>query len=237
MNAITPRIYLITGTRKGLGKHLAEHYLSQGESVVVGCSRGHGTISHDRYEHYELDVTDEKAVIQMVRSVRKRHGRIDYLLNNAGIAAMNHFLTTPYAQAQSVMNTNFFGTFLLSREVAKLMMRQRCGSIVNYTTVAVALDLAGEAVYAASKAAIESLTRVSAKELAQFGVRVNAIGPTPIETDLIKHVPEQKLQALLDRQAIVRYGKVADVINVVDFFNSEHSDFITGQTLYLGGVV
>jgi len=158
------------------------------------------------------------------------------LLNNAGIAAMNHILTTPYQNAHNIFNTNFFGTFLFSREVAKTMMKQKSGSIVNYTTVAVPLDLAGEAVYAASKAAIESFTRVSAKELGQFGVRVNAIGPTPVKTDLIRNVPENKLQELLDQQAIQRFGEFDDVVNVIDFFNSEKSNFITGQILYLGGV-
>ncbi|TOG85796.1 oxidoreductase, partial [Vibrio parahaemolyticus] len=86
-----------------------------------------------------------------------------------------------------------FGTFLFSREIAKLMMKQGYGSIVNYSTVAVPLDLEGEAIYAASKAAIESLTRVSAKELAPYGIRVNAIGPTPVPTDLIKAIPKKKI--------------------------------------------
>lgn len=228
--------YIITGTRKGLGKELAEYYLAKGFKVA-GCSRGKSTIEHENYRHFELDVADEKAVISMVRQVKKEFGSIHVLLNNAGIAAMNHILTTPYQNAHNVFNTNFFGTFLFSREVAKVMMKQKNGSIVNYTTVAVPLDLEGEAVYAASKAAIESFTRVSAKELGQFGIRVNAIGPTPVKTDLIRNVPENKLQELLEQQAIKRFGGFEDVVNVMEFFNSEKSNFITGQTLYLGGVM
>ena len=230
------KTYIITGTRKGLGKRLAEYYLDLGFSVA-GCSRGKSTIEHANYLHFELDVADEKAAISMVRQVKKTFGQIDVLLNNAGIAAMNHILTTPYGNAQAVFNTNFFGTFLFSREVAKVMMRQKIGSIVNYTTVAVPLDLEGEAVYAASKAAVESFTRISAKELCAFGVRVNAIGPTPVKTDLIRNVPENKLQALLGQQAIKRFGEFEDVLNVIEFYNSEKSNFITGQTLYLGGVM
>ena len=228
-------VYLITGTRKGLGKLLAEYYLENG-CQVAGCSRGQATIQHENYLHFVLDVSDEKSVVSMVRKTKKTFGSIDVLLNNAGIAAMNHILTTPYQNAHNIFNTNFFGTFLFSREVAKTMMKQKSGSIVNYTTVAVPLDLAGEAVYAASKAAIESFTRVSAKELGQFGVRVNAIGPTPVKTDLIRNVPENKLQELLDQQAIQRFGEFDDVVNVIDFFNSEKSNCITGQILYLGGV-
>jgi 3-oxoacyl-[acyl-carrier protein] reductase len=228
-------VYIITGTRKGLGKELAEYYLEKGFKVS-GCSRGKSSIEHDNYLHFELDVSDEKMAMAMVRKTKKIFGKVDVLLNNAGIAAMNHILTTPYSNAQSIFNTNFFGTFLFSREVSKVMLRQRYGSIVNYTTVAVPLNLEGEAVYAASKAAIEAFTRISAKELGEFGIRVNAIGPTPVKTDLIRNVPENKLQDLLEQQAIQRFGGFDDVVNVIDFFNSEKSNFITGQILYLGGV-
>ncbi|PJE53318.1 SDR family NAD(P)-dependent oxidoreductase [Marinomonas sp. BSi20584] len=228
--------FIITGTRKGLGKALAEYYLAKGHQVA-GCSRGKASINHANYLHFELDVSDEKSVMKMVRHTKKEFGKIDVLLNNAGIAAMNHILTTPYNNAQAVFSTNFFGTFLFSREVAKVMMKQKIGSIVNYTTVAVPLNLEGEAVYAASKAAVESFTRVSAKELGAFGIRVNAVGPTPVKTDLIRNVPEQKLEALLDKQAIKRFGEFDDVVNVIDFFNADSSNFITGQVIYLGGVI
>jgi 3-oxoacyl-[acyl-carrier protein] reductase len=230
------KIYIITGTRKGLGKQLAENYLSHGH-IVAGCSRRKASIEHPNYRHFLLDVVDEKKVMSMVRAVKKEHGLIDVLLNNAGIAAMNHMLTTPYHNAKTVFDTNFFGTFLFSREVSKVMIRQKSGRIVNYTTVAVPLNLAGEAIYAASKAAIESFTHVSAKELGEFGITVNAIGPTPIATDLIRNVPKQKLEVLLDQQAIHRYGEYEDVQNVIDFFIDEKSNFITGQVIYLGGVM
>jgi 3-oxoacyl-[acyl-carrier protein] reductase len=149
---------------------------------------------------------------------------------------MNHFLTTPYVTAQNIFNTNFFGTFLCTREVSKVMMKQKFGRIVNFTTVATALRLEGEAIYAASKAAIENMTQTIAKELATYGITVNAIGPTPIETDLIKAVPKDKIQDLLDSQAIKRFGTFDDIKNVIDFFINEKSNFITGQIIYLGGV-
>ena len=116
------------------------------------------------------------------------------------------------------------------------MMKQKYGRIVNYTTVASALRLEGEAIYAASKSAIENLTQTLSKELAPFNITVNALGPTPIKTDLIKAVPQDKINALLERQAIKRFGNFGDIKNVIDFFIDEKSDFITGQILYLGGV-
>lgn len=226
---------LITGTSKGLGYALAQHYLSLGYSVF-GCSRKDSTLKHENYHHYIVDVTDEAAVVKMVRSIRKEYGYIDVLINNAGMAAMNHLLTTPLSSAERVVSTNLFGTFLFTREVSKLMMKKKSGVIVNYSTVAVPLDLEGEALYAASKAAVESLTRISAKELAPYGIRVNAVGPTPVPTELIKAIPKSKIDELIDSQAIKRIGKASDVINVVDFFISPQSDFISGQIIYLGGV-
>jgi 3-oxoacyl-[acyl-carrier protein] reductase len=149
---------------------------------------------------------------------------------------MNHSLLTPLSTVHGIFNTNVVGTFLLSREAAKLMKRNNYGRIVNFTTVAVPLKLAGEAAYVASKAAVLSLTEVMAREFAEFGITVNAVGPVPVETDLIRSVPKDKIDRLLARQAIPRLGKFEDVANVIDFYLRKESGFVTGQNLYLGGV-
>jgi 3-oxoacyl-[acyl-carrier protein] reductase len=232
-----PRILLVTGTSKGIGLGLAASFLQCGD-VVIGCSRSTAPnlpANGGRYRHFTLDVTDEDAVKSMLVAVRKDHGRLDGLVNNAGIAVMNHSLTTPLASARAVVETNFLGTFLLCREAARVMQGRGGGSIVNFTSVAVPFDLAGEAVYAASKAAVESLTRILARELAPLGIRVNAVGPGPVQTDLIRGVPPDKLQALLARQSVARFSTVDDVVNVVEFFLSPQSGMVTGQVLYLGG--
>ena len=229
------QIIVITGTRKGIGKELAKYYLEK-ENIVIGCSRGNSSINHKNYRHYELDVSNENDVVSMVRSVKKEFGKIDILLNNAGIASMNHFLTTSYESVSKIFNTNFFGTFLFSREVSKVMMKQKFGRIVNYTTVAASLRLEGEAIYAASKSAIENFTQTISKELAPYGITVNAIGPTPVQTDLIKTISKAKIEELLKKQAIKRLGTFGDIKNVIDFFIDKKSEFITGQIIYLGGV-
>lgn len=229
------RVIIITGTRKGLGFQLCEYFLAEGD-IVYGCSRRESSIEHERYTHFRLDVSDEKSVMDMVRQIYKIHKRIDILINNAGAASMNHFLLTPYTTAQKLMNTNFMGTFLMCREVAKYMVKAKTGRIVNYSTVAVALNLKGELVYSASKAAVEQLTRVLAAEIGECGVTVNAVGPTPISTDLIKNVPEEKIRELIERQSIKRLGRFEDVLNVINFYISPESEFVTGQVLYLGGI-
>ena len=229
------KIILITGTRKGIGRHLCEHYIAQGHHVI-GCSRKESDLQHERYTHHCLDVSDEKAVVALLSDIRKAHGSLDALINNAGVASMNHALLTSAESLQKIFNTNVLGSFLFCREAAKLMQKKQQGCIVNFTTVAVPLRLEGEAIYAASKAAVENLTQVLAKEFAPFGVRVNAIGPTPIETDLIRSVPQDKIDQLLVKQAIPRLGTFEDVAQVMDFYLSEKNDFMTGQILYLGGV-
>ena len=229
------RVMLITGTRKGIGRHLAHHYVRQGFQVI-GCSRKPADYRLDGYTHVCLDICDEPAVKKTFGQLRKDHGRLDVLINNAGIASMNHFLLTPMSTVEKILRTNVAGTFLFCREATRLMQTARFGRIVNFATVATPLRLEGEAAYAASKAAVESLTRIFAREVADLGITVNAVGPTPIQTDLIRAVPEEKLGQLLRRQAIGRMGEFKDVTNVIDFFIRPESDFITGQVLYLGGV-
>jgi 3-oxoacyl-[acyl-carrier protein] reductase len=226
---------LISGARKGIGRFLAEHYLQRGYRVV-GCSRQPADWEAAGYLHYCADVRDEASVRQLLADVRSRLGGLQVLINNAGVAAMNHALLTPLTSVKEILETNVVGTFLLCREAARLLRSAPHARIVNFSTVAVPLRLEGEAVYAASKASVEMLTRVLARELAPLGITCNAVGPTPIETDLIRGVPRPKIDRLLAAQAIPRLGQPTDVANVIDFFLRPESDFVTGQVLYLGGV-
>lgn len=229
------KIIVITGTSRGIGKYLAEYYLDK-LNIVNGCSRSSSTINNKKYNHYSLSVFDEKAVVKMIRDISKKFGKIDILINNAGIASMNHFLLTPLSTMKKIYDTNVMGTFLFSRECAKVMMNKKWGRIINFATVATPLKLEGELAYASSKSSIVNLTQIIAKELAPYNITCNSVGPTPVYTDLVKNVPEEKMKSLINRQAIKRYGEFADISNVIDFFIKPESDFITAQIIYLGGV-
>lgn len=228
-------VMMITGTRKGIGRELALHYLEAGWEVV-GSSRGDASLESDRYHHFCLDISDEPPVREMFVRTRKRFGRLDALVNNAGVASMNHALLTPIETVRRIIETNITGTFLCCREAGKIMRRQGGGRIVNLGSVAVPLALEGEAVYAASKAAVVTLTRVLAREFGADGITVNVVGPGSVRTDLTASVPEDKIARLLERQALPRYTEHAEIANVIDFFLRPESKSITGQVLYLGGV-
>ena len=228
-------VMIITGTRKGIGKYLAEYYLGKG-LIVIGCSRGNIDFELDSYQHFCLNVCDEKEVKTMFSKIRKTYGRLDILINNAGIASMNHSLLTPISTARKILETNVIGTFIFCRESAKLMKNNKYGRIINFATFAVPFKLEGEAIYAASKAGVITLTEILSREYADFGITVNTVSPPAIQTDLIRGVPNEKMQNLLQRQAIHRYGEPIEVSNVIDFFIKHESEMVTGQTVYIGGV-
>ncbi|MFX0201818.1 MAG: SDR family NAD(P)-dependent oxidoreductase [Candidatus Hodarchaeota archaeon] len=230
-----PQIILITGTRKGIGRFLAEHYIRNG-FFVEGCSRKEPEWRLPNYTHHLVDVTNEAKVKKMFLSIQKRHGRLDIAINNAGISSMNHMLLTPKTTVDKIMDTNLRGTFLVCRESAKLMKRNRFGRIVNFSTIAVPMHLDGEAIYAASKSAVVTFTKVIANELAEFGITCNVVGPAPTQTDLIKQIPTEKIQKIVNTLAIKRLGRFEDIANVIDFFIKPESEYITGQVIYLGGV-
>lgn len=226
-----PPVALITGTSRGLGRALAERLLADGW-VVHGFARGPQALAHERFTAHAVDVTDEAAVRAAVASIAES-GRIDLLVNNAGAASMNALLLTPGETAERLMRVNYLGTFHCLQAVGKVMVRQRAGRIVNVTTVAVPLALEGEAAYVASKAAVEALTRVAAKELAPSGVGVTAVGFGPVDTDLIRAVPKAALVKIND--AIGR-PQGTTTAQAADFILGRlaSADFKSGSVEYLG---
>jgi 3-oxoacyl-[acyl-carrier protein] reductase len=235
---MTARRVLVTGASRGIGAALVERFLAAGDQVF-GCGRspgGGGRIAHPSYTYLTADVADEGSVRQLFREIRTRAGGLDVLVNNAGLARMNLLALTPPADARRIVDTNLLGVFHCTQQAVRVMRQSPAGRIVNVTTVAVPLRLEGEALYAASKAAVETLTRIAARELGPLGITCNAVGPTPVRTDLVANVPQEKLDALVARQAIREWATFDDVYNVVDFFLRPESRQVTGQVVYLGGI-
>ncbi len=229
------RVVLVTGASRGIGMAISRHHLEIGD-LVIGCARSPSEIEHPHYRHVCMDVSDSALVDRLFSEIRRDYEKLDVLISNAGAASMNSIALTPAETARKILDVNFLGAFLFIRGAIRLMRNSQNGRMVNLTTVAVPLRLEGEAVYAASKSAVETLTRIAAKEVAPFGITCNAVGPCPIKTRLTERVPEQKMQSMLAKQAIRRWAQPSDVINVIDFLLKPESNMITGQVIYLGGV-
>ncbi len=227
-------VMLVTGGNRGIGQALASSFSRTGYDVIA-CSR-RPPDEKPNYDHRIVDVTDERAVVALIKDVRRTYRRLDVLVNNAGQARMNMATLATQGAAEQMFRVNSVAAFVVAREAAKVMRASAHGRIINMTSVAVPLALAGEALYAASKAAVETLTRALAREFGGLGITVNAVGPTVVDTNLTRGIPPQAIEQLLNMQAIPRKASFEDVINVVRFFADHRSDLVTGQVLYLGGV-
>jgi 3-oxoacyl-[acyl-carrier protein] reductase len=222
---------LITGTSQGLGLALAERLLADGW-IVHGFARSPQAFTHERFTAHVVDITDEAAVRVAVANVASA-GQIDLLINNAGAASMNALLLTPAAVAERLMRVNYLGTFNCLQAVGKVMLRQRSGRVINVTTVAVPLSLEGEAAYVASKAAVEALTKVAARELASSGIIVSAVGFGPIDTQLTRAVPKAALAKINDT---IGRPQGTTLAAAADFLLAYMQSAEAGRIDYLGDV-
>lgn len=230
-------IMVITGTSKGIGRGLAEYFSNHGY-LVVGCSRGPATFQRDAYCHDELDIGDSAQVRAWIRSIKRKFGRIDVLVCNAGVAPANLLLTmTSDEVLDNVFHANIKGTFQVCREVSKVMMLQRGGSIITVSSMAVGLHEEGTAAYSASKSAIVEITKILAKELAPMGITCNVLAPSMVMTDLVESLGESIISRALEKLTIKRVLSIGEVANVVEFFSAPESRCITGQVIHMGLVV
>jgi len=234
---------LITGASRGIGRGIAVAFAAEGADVVVtartrealaetaAAIEAHGR----RCLPLAMDVSDSAAVDAGIREALAAFGKIDVCVNNAGITKDMLLIRMTDAEWDDVMDTNLKGTFLVTRAVARPMMRQRKGAIVNISSIIGLLGNAGQCNYSASKAGQVALTKSTAKELASRGIRVNAIAPGFIETGMTDALPEEMKKAMLDTIPLKRFGTAEDIAKAVLFLASEEAAYVTGQTLSVNG--
>lgn len=230
------KIVLVTGARRGVGRLLAEHFLRQG-AQVIGLNRHsdeEGCVSG--YTPLVVDIADAQSVANGFAQIRKLFGCVDIVINNAAVLTSQYAMIMPADAARNMLDTNILGTFLVSREAAKLMRKGKWGRIINIGSMATCLEPMGDSIYAASKAAIGTLANVMAKEFAALNITCNTLGITAIATDMLGQLPKDKIDAVVASLPLPRYAIPDDIFNVVDFFASERSGYITAQTVFLGGV-
>ena len=233
------KIVLITGASRGVGLEIARHFLSHG-ATVIGLSRGLTGLEHEHYRHYQVDIGDAEAVLHLFRKViAPEFKSLDIVINNAAVLTSQYAMIMPVKNAMDMVNVNLMGTFLVSREAAKLMRKSSRASIINIGSMAVSLEPMGDSIYAATKAANITLANVMAREFATMNITCNTIGITAIETDMLQshsQVAKEKIKGIIAALPIPRMAEIDDVLNVVDFFASDRSSYITAQTVYLGGI-
>jgi len=222
---------VVTGASKGLGKAICERLLLNGISVF-GLARN---IEGVLFPAMACDVSSYDEVKAVAQRLKKEGVKIKGLVNAAGIASMNLALTTPPRVSQNIIFTNLLGTIYCCQLIAPLMVRNRAGSIINFSTIAVALGLKGESVYAASKAGVEGFTRSFAREMADFNIRVNCIAPGPINTNLLKGITPAQIQKIVSRQIIPTQFTPDDVSDLVEILLDKRSWSLSGQVLQVGG--
>lgn len=236
------KVALVTGAARGIGFEIAQLFSEEGASVVLidraGAEASAKRLAKRGFDATgcALDITDMEAVRAAVSDIVAKKGKIDIIVNNAGIIARGSLTDLSREQWLSVMDVNVNGNFYLCKAVIPHMIGQGGGSILNITSIAAKMgDITAAPVYGASKGAIGTLTRSLARQLASHGIRVNAVAPHAIETDMSAEWSEEKRRAVVDAIPLGRMGTAREVAEAALFLVSERAAFITGETLNVNG--
>lgn len=235
---------VITGSSRGIGKACALKLAEKGFNIVVNYNSNEDAANKTVEEITALgrkavavkaDTSDLKQVQDMFRTAVKEMGGVDVLVNNAGVVNDAYLLMLNGESLQKSLDINIKGYFNCAQQAALKMMKNKNGCIVNISSVSSIHALAGQSVYSATKGAVNSMTMVLAKELAPYGIRVNAVAPGFVETEMINAVPEEKLKEYLDAIPMKRFAKAEEIAETVSLFADGTLSYVTGQVIVMDG--
>ncbi len=235
---------IVTGASRGIGREIALELARQGADVVVNYSgseeRANAVVAEIKALGrnaiaFQCNVADSESVANMVKAAIEIFGKIDILINNAGITRDNLLMRMKEEEWDDVININLKGVFLCTKAVTRQMMKQRSGRIINISSIVGVSGNPGQANYVAAKSGVIGLTKTTAKELSSRGITVNAIAPGFITTEMTDKLPDDVKEQMLKQIPLARFGEPADIANVVVFLSSEESRYMTGQTLHVDG--
>jgi 3-oxoacyl-[acyl-carrier protein] reductase len=240
LKRIEGKIALVTGSARGIGRAVVERFAAEGAKMVISCDVVDTTYPESNVKHILLNVTDREDIKLKIKQVVEEFGRIDILINNAGITKDGPFVRMSEEQWDAVINVNLKGVFNVTQAVAPHMSRQKSGAIVTLSSIAGLMGNIGQTNYSATKGGVISMSKTWAKELARKGaqIRVNCVAPGFIQTSMTHDLPEKVIEGMLERIPLKRMGTVEDVVNAILFLASDESSFITGETIAVtGGMV
>ena len=223
---------IVTGASKGLGRAICERLISK-KNEVFGIARNVENIS---FPSMSCDVSSYENVKAVVKKLKKDNVKVSALINAAGIDVMNLAVITPNETSQKIIHTNLLGTIYCCQQFGVLMLKNKSGKIINFSSIAVSLGIKGESIYAASKAGVEGFTRSFSREMADFNINVNCIAPGPIDTELLKGISSAQKEKIISQQIIPKQFKPDDVCDLVEILLDNRSNSLSGQVLHVGGV-
>lgn len=238
---------IITGTNRGIGKALVEVFANNGANIWACARRDteefrlfckeQAEKNNVEIEPLFFDITDYDSMKDAIKKIHAEKRTVDVLVNNAGISPEKNvnFQMTKFDDIEEVMNVNFISAMKLTQLVLKFMIRQKSGSIINFSSIVALYGEPSRVAYAASKGALASATLKLASEYGQYGIRANAVAPGPIKTDMLKFIEPEYLKRYIDETMLGRAAEPEEVANVVAFLASDYSSYITGQVIKVNG--
>lgn len=224
---------LITGSSRGVGAGLVKHFLYNGADVI---GIAHRAKSDGRYYCYSTELSSPVCIEETMALIGKNHKKVDIVINNAAVMSSRFSQKMPVEDVLSMVNVDLVAPFLISREASKLMYDVSYGRIINIGSIADVCEAMGDSVYAACKAGLRTMTNILAKEYARQNITCNTLAISAIDTDMLGQHKQEAVDALVKTFPIPRKATMGDITNVIDFFCSEKSDYITAQIIYLGGL-
>jgi 3-oxoacyl-[acyl-carrier protein] reductase len=224
---------LITGSSRGIGAGLVKHFLYNGADVI-GIARD--AVTDGRFKQYPADLFFTGDIDTAFGWIEADFSKIDIVINNAATLTSQYATKMGSERVETMFAVNVVAPFVVTTHALKLMKKVKHGRIINISSMAVALEPMGDSVYAASKVALEKMGNIIAKEVAFMDITVNTLAVSAIETDMLRQLNKEKVDKVVNSLPLPRYATMNDIENVVDFFCSEKSSYITAQTIYLGGV-
>lgn len=236
------KIIIVTGGAKGIGKAIVKALANNDTTIYFTYNNSFkeaqeliDSLKDFQVDFVKVDISDYEQSKAFIEEIIKKESKIDVLINNAGVTSDGLFLAMSVEKWQKVIDTNLTGTFFITKEVAKNMIKKRTGKIINISSIVSSQGNIGQSNYIASKAGIDGITRALALELAPRNITVNAVAPGFVVTDMTSNVLEKNSEKILSHIPLNRFANPEDIANVVDFLCSSKADYITGQVIVVDG--